>query len=158
MDRFFSKLQPDKLMLRNNYFFQVLYELPPEGSPARDPDPHEISWSASSLGGEGESDRVRSLFPIMLTGNLTPDAFNAGHGLGDQPNSSAPYRPSTYQPKVEDIYFRTERQTLRRLPRSGGVLFTIRTYHDPVVRLAQEPGVPGRMASALRSWPEDVAL
>ncbi|KIO34631.1 hypothetical protein M407DRAFT_13409 [Tulasnella calospora MUT 4182] len=56
------------------------------------------------------------------------------------------------------IYFRSERQSLRRLPRTGAILFTIRTYYEPVTSLAREPGVPGRMASALRSWSEDVAI
>jgi hypothetical protein len=31
------------------------------------------------------------------------------------------------------------RQTLRRLPRSGAILFTIRTYFEPMTKLAQEP-------------------
>ncbi len=45
---------------------------------------------------------------------------------------------------------------MRRLPRSRGVLLTIRTYFDPVTEIAEEPGVPGRQASAVRSWGEDV--
>jgi hypothetical protein len=58
---------------------------------------------------------------------------------------------------IENHYFRSERQSLRRLPRSGGVVFTIRTYFEPVVKIAQEPGVPGRLASAVRSWGNDVS-
>ena len=58
---------------------------------------------------------------------------------------------------IEHHWFRSERQSLRRLPRSGGVVFTIRTYFHPVVEVAQEPGVPGRLASAVRSWGDDVA-
>ncbi|KAK4447366.1 putative alpha-mannosyltransferase [Podospora aff. communis PSN243] len=57
---------------------------------------------------------------------------------------------------VEHHWFRSERQTLRRLPRSGGVVFTIRTYFHPVVEVAEEDYVPGRLASAVRSWGEDV--
>ena len=53
--------------------------------------------------------------------------------------------------------FRSERQSLRRLPRSGGVVFTIRTYFEPVVEICKEPYVPGRLASAVRSWGDDVA-
>ena len=37
-------------------------------------------------------------------------------------------------------------------------MFTIHVYQFPVVELAKEQGVPGRMASAIRSWPEDVAV
>ena len=58
---------------------------------------------------------------------------------------------------IEDLYFRCERQTLRRLPRSRAILFTIRPYFHPIREIVQETGVPGRLASAIRSWPDDVA-
>ncbi|KAK3672177.1 hypothetical protein LTR78_007930 [Recurvomyces mirabilis] len=58
---------------------------------------------------------------------------------------------------IKNHYFRSERQSLRRLPRSGGVVFTIRTYFLPVTEIAEEDGVPGRLASAVRSWGEDVS-
>lgn len=58
---------------------------------------------------------------------------------------------------IESHHFRTERQTLRRLPRSGGVVFTIRTYFEPITKVAREKGVPGRLASAIRSWGEETA-
>ena len=58
---------------------------------------------------------------------------------------------------IEHHFFRSERQTLRRLPRSGGVVFTIRTYFLPITEICAEVGVPGRLASAVRSWEEDVA-
>ena len=58
---------------------------------------------------------------------------------------------------IENHYFRSERQSLRRLPRSGGVVFTIRTYFEPITKIAKEPGVPGRLASAVRSWGDDVS-
>lgn len=46
---------------------------------------------------------------------------------------------------------------MRRLPRSGGVVFTIRTYFHPITEVAEEPYVPGRLASAIRSWGDDVS-
>jgi len=60
-------------------------------------------------------------------------------------------------PTPETLRLRTERQTLRRLPLTGVIVFTIRTYLFPVVDLAKEPGVPARMANAVRSWGADVA-
>lgn len=36
------------------------------------------------------------------------------------------------------------------------MVFTIRTYFLPVVEIAREPGVAGRLASAVRSWGDDV--
>ncbi|KZW04421.1 hypothetical protein EXIGLDRAFT_758710 [Exidia glandulosa HHB12029] len=55
-----------------------------------------------------------------------------------------------------NMYYRCERQTLRRLPRTGCIVFTIRTYLHPIAEIAAEPGVPGRLAEAIRTWPEDV--
>lgn len=36
-------------------------------------------------------------------------------------------------------------------------MFTIRTYFEPITQVAEEPGVPGRLASAVRSWGDDVS-
>lgn len=59
---------------------------------------------------------------------------------------------------IEDLYFRSERQSLRRLPRSKALLFTIRTYFEPITRIAQEPHVPGRLAEAIDNWDEAASL
>ncbi|KAL8848892.1 MAG: hypothetical protein Q9221_006117 [Calogaya cf. arnoldii] len=58
---------------------------------------------------------------------------------------------------VENFHFRTERQSIRRLPRSGAVVFLFRTYFLPIVDMVDEPYVPGRLASAIRSWDDDMA-
>ncbi|KAF2001420.1 hypothetical protein P154DRAFT_432939 [Amniculicola lignicola CBS 123094] len=58
---------------------------------------------------------------------------------------------------IQHHWFRSERQSLRRLPRSGGVVFTIRTYFHPITEICAEPYVPGRLASAVRSWGDDVS-
>ncbi|KAI2617582.1 mannosyl transferase [Hypomontagnella submonticulosa] len=58
---------------------------------------------------------------------------------------------------IEHHYFRSERQTLRRLPRTGAVVFTIRTYFHPITDISKEDYVPGRLASAVRSWGDDVS-
>ncbi|KAK8079496.1 alpha-1 2-mannosyltransferase [Apiospora hydei] len=42
-------------------------------------------------------------------------------------------------------------------PRTGAVCFTIRTYFHPITEIAQEDYVPGRLASAVRSWGPDVS-
>jgi hypothetical protein len=85
---------------------------------------------------------------------------------------------------IEHHWFRSERQSLRRyvyilslmirdplaittlfspgpdtdsLPRTGAIVFTIRTYFQPVTSICDEPYVPGRLASAVRSWGDDVS-
>jgi hypothetical protein len=55
------------------------------------------------------------------------------------------------------ITLRIERQTLRRLPRTGAVLFTIRTHQRPLTSLADRPQELGRLAEAVRGLPEDTA-
>jgi hypothetical protein len=60
--------------------------------------------------------------------------------------------------RIEDIHFRSERQSLRRLPRSGVLMFTIRTYFEPVTVIAKEPHVPGRLAEAIRQWDGTVSF
>src|SRR4051812_27247854 len=55
------------------------------------------------------------------------------------------------------IFLRVERQTLRRLPRTGAVLFTIRTHQRPLEALADRPQELARLAEAVRGLPEDTA-
>lgn len=59
---------------------------------------------------------------------------------------------------VDEIHFRSERQTLRRLTRSKVLLFTVRTYFEPVTSISQEPYVPGRLAEAIRNWDDTVSF
>lgn len=77
--------------------------------------------------------------------------------IGSEDQYGIGWNNAKINPSIEKIYFRSERQTLRRLPRSRAILFTIRPYFIPVIDMAQEPGVPGRLASAIRSWPNDVS-
>ncbi|WP_043341790.1 heme-dependent oxidative N-demethylase family protein [Belnapia moabensis] len=56
----------------------------------------------------------------------------------------------------ERLHLRTERQTFRRLPESGAVLFTIRVHSYPLTRVAALPGVAKRLAGAVRALPEEM--
>ncbi|KAL9053266.1 MAG: hypothetical protein Q9162_004874 [Coniocarpon cinnabarinum] len=107
---FFRRLQPEKPMLRNNYFIQV---------------DDELAWSPS-IGSE------------------------------DLPELEG-WKAAEWNRAVEHHWFRSERQSLSRLPRTGAVVFTIRTYFHPITEVAREPYVPGRLASAVRSWGDDVS-
>lgn len=136
--RFFSKLPVDKPVLRNNYFFQIVR---PADDPARlsSLDPDELAWSDTTNGDEDHFEQT--------TKEPTLEAQQSG---------KVQFRPPQPTDSVERIRLRTERQSLRRLPLSGAIVFTIRTYIFKITDLAKEPGVPGRMASAIRSWSEDV--
>ena len=132
MDRFFRRLPLDKPVIRNNYAFQVVQE---PGAGAIDPD--ELAWAETMNGSEDASEYARAAHA-----NAQADARKRGVGTAATPGT---------------VRLRSERQTLRRLPRTGAIVFTIHVYQTRIADLAGEPGVPGRMASALRSWPEDVA-
>ncbi|PWY97807.1 hypothetical protein BCV70DRAFT_166146 [Testicularia cyperi] len=136
MERFFSKLRPEKPVERNNYFFQVLATK----KPAEVKDMTELSWSHSTNGPETMYD--------MVAKGPSPAALASSNSL--------PFTPPTPTQDPERVVMRTERQTLRRMPRSNCILFTIRTYLVPLTTMVEEPGVPARLASAIRSWPDDV--
>ena len=50
--------------------------------------------------------------------------------------------------RAETVFVRAERQTLRKLPASGDILFTIKIYVDPLEALEQHPEA-GKIAEAL---------
>lgn len=134
MERFFRRMPLDKPVIRNNYFIQVVkpsgMARPAVGAEvASDVDPEELGWSESTNGPE--------------------DEFIHGHGHSAEP--AAYLSPAT-------LRLRSERQTLRRLPRTGAIIFGIRTHLFKVEELAREREVAGRLASAIRSWPDDVGI
>ena len=53
-----------------------------------------------------------------------------------------------FGPKAERVFLRVERQTLRRLPKSLDILFTIRIHIDPLSALEAHPEAP-RIAASL---------
>ncbi len=57
----------------------------------------------------------------------------------------------------ERVWLRTERQTLRRLPESGAIVFGIRTYRHPLSSLAAAPEAAGNLARWLGELPDDFA-
>lgn len=52
---------------------------------------------------------------------------------------------------AEALFTRVERQTLRRLPRTGGGVFTIRVWLDPLSRVLEDPARRARFARAWRT-------
>jgi hypothetical protein len=138
MEKFFKRMPVDKPVIRNNYFVQTCKPSSHVGDEARldveeecasEIDPEELGWSESTNGPE--------------------DTFSHGHGHAALPASYL--APST-------LRLRSERQTLRRLPRTGAIVFGIRTYLFKIEELARERGVADRLGSAIRSWPDDVGI
>jgi dimethylamine monooxygenase subunit A len=54
----------------------------------------------------------------------------------------------------ETLHLRVERQTLRRLPQSGAILFGIRVHSYPIARAITTPEAAARLAEAVRALPE----
>ena len=55
------------------------------------------------------------------------------------------------------MWLRVERQTLRRLPRSGDVAFGIRTYVAPLGEAIDSPEAARALAGRIREMPEPMA-
>lgn len=71
-----------------------------------------------------------------------------------------PFQPVSPKPQGLDaagfaarVSLRVERQTLRRLPKSGDVLFTIRTYITPLGEIAKDADAAQRLAAAIEALP-----
>lgn len=67
--------------------------------------------------------------------------WRANWTLLDDPTLFQP-TPARAKTIIDDagshVFFRVERQTLRKLPTSGAVIFTIRTYVDPLSKVLQD--------------------
>lgn len=62
-----------------------------------------------------------------------------------------------YQPP--DLWLRSERQTLRALPDTGAILFTIKVQLAPAPALVHHPDLAARLADAIEGWsPEMLAM
>lgn len=85
------------------------------------------------------------------------DSLPWSQSIGSEDSTEVSWNTAQKNKAIEHHYFRSERQSLRRLPRSGAVVFTIRTYFEPITEIVKEPFVPGRLASAIRSWGDDVS-
>ncbi|KAL4866434.1 hypothetical protein BDV12DRAFT_187398 [Aspergillus spectabilis] len=95
---------------------------------------------------------VRNNYFIQVDENL-PWSYS----IGSEDAESVSWNTAQKDKAISHHYFRSERQSLRRLPRTGAVVFTIRTYFEPITDVASEDYLPGRLASAIRSWGEDVS-
>lgn len=85
------------------------------------------------------------------------DSLPWSHSIGSEDSETVSWNTAEKNRAIQHHFFRSERQSLRRLPRSGAVVFTIRTYFEPITEIVKEPYVPGRLASAIRSWGDDVS-
>lgn len=79
----------------------------------------------------------------------------------DDDELHAPVPPSDPEPITIDgvadrLWLRSERQTLRRLPGSGAVLFTIRVQQAPFAAFTGNPAAASRLAARLDAQPAEL--
>jgi hypothetical protein len=93
---------------------------------------------------------------------LRPDVIGVRRNwtVHDSPALFAPERPApgalTAEEVADRLWLRSERQTLRRLPRSDAVLFTIRVQQAPFGVLAERPAVAAALAARMRAQPTEL--
>lgn len=100
-----------------------------------------------------------------LLARLQPDApvWRANWGVVVRPDlfqptthdDAGPIELVTPDNAGETTYLRVERQSLRRFPEHGSVLFTIRTYVHRLDKVALVPGAAARLASAINGLPPE---
>jgi hypothetical protein len=66
-------------------------------------------------------------------------------------------RPISAEQAGRQLWLRVERQTLRRLPRSGDVVFGIHTYVDPLEAAIDSPQAAQALAARIREMPDAMA-
>lgn len=146
MTRFFRRLTPSSPVVRNNWTIQNIDSERYKGSI----DQVELSWATTQVGAEDAFQHPPSSYKSSLlpTSSTTTSTSSASQG------AKTPHTPSTSSSasptKIENLRLRTERQSLRRLPKSGAIVFSVRVYTLGMEELGREKGVPGRLAGAVR--------
>lgn len=93
-------------------------------------------------------ERLRHLKPIeRFNWSLQEDA----QYFAWPADESAPFDAET------PLFYRVERQTLRRLPKSDAVAFTIRVFMSPLESLTETPGALTALLNAIDDTPPDIA-
>ena len=96
--------------------------------------------AARKTGQGGLASRSRLCRSRQRQQRLQPDRDAGTHKL---------FLPRLHSGAGRALHLRVERQTLRRLPRTGGALFTIRVWLAPLGSLADDPA---RLAAFEHAW------
>ena len=93
-------------------------------------------------------DRLMSLSPVWRRNWSvipTPELHLPAYGY--------PWKAvDSIEPDGSPMWIRSEYQTLRRLPESGAILFTIRIQRAPLGVLRQRPDLAAKMRAAIDTW------
>ena len=97
-------------------------------------------------------ERMRHFFRELAPGRVYLRGNWFVHASGEPFGAPEQLTPVPNQPPaprhVERLFLRCERQTVRRLPRTGGILFTIRVFLNPLADLAAHPQLAADILAA----------
>jgi hypothetical protein len=106
-----------------------------------------------------EDDLASPVNSVMMRLNTERPIWRINWGISNHPalfQSEIP--PATPEMDAADMWFRVEWQTLRRLPITGAILFTIRTYVEKLSDLmTREKPLVQDIAELVNKIPENVA-
>ena len=97
---------------------------------------------------------------VMMRLNIERPLWRTNWGISNHPALFQPETPPT-TPDMDagDMWFRVEWQTLRRLPITGGIVFTIRTYVEKLSDfMTRDKPLVQDIAELVNKIPEDVAV
>lgn len=99
---------------------------------------------------------TRSNFSMQTHHKLFADKENKGHNLpAGKVQEAIPFDKCDFN---SQIHYRSERQTLTKLPKTGAMVFTIRTYMLPLSAIkAEGPEVCERLIGQIKGLPADIA-
>jgi hypothetical protein len=111
----------------------------------------EIHESVPGFNGSRVGQMVARVFDNLSDGQLL-ERFNWSVYSDGELHHPSPKRIDlgSGDSPLAKLFLRVERQTLRRLPVSGDILFTIKVHHDPMVALKAHPERAG-LAAGLRT-------
>lgn len=86
----------------------------------------------------------------------TDDDVAWSSSIGPEDRAEVGWNTADVATSIDQLYYRSERQSVRRLPITGCITFTIRTYFMPITKMCEEPFIPKRLLDAVLSWDDDV--
>lgn len=96
---------------------------------------------------------------MLMRLSVEKPVWRINWGISNHPSLFQPdIPPATPDMDAADMWFRVEWQTLRRLPLTGGILFTIRTYVEKLSDFVErDPQLVQDIAELVNKIPENVA-
>ena len=107
-----------------------------------------------------EDDVASPVNSVMMRLNPERPLWRTNWGISNHPALFQPETPpATPEMDAGDMWFRVEWQTLRRLPITGGIVFTIRTYVEKLSDfMTRDKPLVQDIAELVNKIPEDVAV